>query len=480
MTTDSFPDSVADTTAVGFDPARRTWTTTRMGDLLPVPGFTGRLRVDDQTLVRAADDWGGVVHHRPAAVLEPGSIQDIEIMVRFAAEHRLPLAARGGGHSCYGQGQTGGVVIDMATLPVVHEITSNSIVVGAGTSWNQVLAHTLPHGLTPPVLTDYLQTSVGGTLSVGGIGGATHRYGMQTDAVLALDVVTATGDLLTCSPTHNQHLFDAVRAGLGQCGIIVRATVRLMPAPSHTRRYLLRYPNLASYLADHRRLVGDGRFQYLEGQIVDAEDGGWQPLLETAAFYTPPGVPNDAALLADLAYLRGAEDIEELTYWDFLNRVATGEELLRATGEWFHPHAWANLFLPDAVIEQFAATALRGLSRANIGDTGLILLYPFRTQHLRTPLLRTPNGRTAWLFAVLRTSDPQVPGQIDEMITASRLLYERAIASGGMAYPINTFPMTPADWQSHFGPRWHDLVEAKYRYDPNWIMAPGQGLFTVP
>ena len=65
--------------------------------------------------------------------------------------------------------------------------------VGAGATWRAVLGATLARGLTPPVLTNYLGLSVGGTLAVGGIGGTSSRYGMQTDNVLALDVVTGDG-----------------------------------------------------------------------------------------------------------------------------------------------------------------------------------------------------------------------------------------------------------------------------------------------
>ena len=58
---------------------------------------------------------------------------------------------------------------------------------------------TLPRGLTPPVLTDYLNLSVGGTLAVGGVGATTPRYGLQSDNVLEIDVVTGRGEVLTCS-----------------------------------------------------------------------------------------------------------------------------------------------------------------------------------------------------------------------------------------------------------------------------------------
>ena len=116
-------------------------------------------------------------------------------------------------------------MIDMTQLRTVHDVQNDRVVVDAGAKWSEVLAATLPQGLTPPVLTDYLELSVGGTLVVGGIGGTTSQYGMQSDNVLELDVVTGTGEKVTCSPDSNADLFDAVRAGLGQVAVITRATL---------------------------------------------------------------------------------------------------------------------------------------------------------------------------------------------------------------------------------------------------------------
>jgi len=79
-----------------------------------------------------------------------------------------------------------------------------------------VLAATLPRGRTPPVLPDYLDLSVGGTLVVGGVGSRTWRQGTVSDTVVELRVVTGRGEQVSCSPTRNPRLFDAVRAGLGQ------------------------------------------------------------------------------------------------------------------------------------------------------------------------------------------------------------------------------------------------------------------------
>ena len=74
-------------------------------------------------------------------------------------------------------------------------------VVDAGATWSTVVDATLPYGRTPPVLTPYLELSVGGTLAVGGMGGTTSRHGMQTDNVLAMSVLTRGGRPGKLSPS---------------------------------------------------------------------------------------------------------------------------------------------------------------------------------------------------------------------------------------------------------------------------------------
>ena len=113
----------------------------------------------------------------------PGSVEDVAKMVRFAREQGLHLAgmgAVGDSRSTLGQAQVAaGVVIDMATLRSIGPVGPDGVWVEAGASWLEVLEATLPSGLSPPTLTDYLGLRVGGTLSVGGIGGQAFRHWLQ-------------------------------------------------------------------------------------------------------------------------------------------------------------------------------------------------------------------------------------------------------------------------------------------------------------
>ncbi len=144
-------------------------------------------------------DFGGIVERSPARVVRPASPDEVVAAVREATAQGLDAVPRGTGHSTFGQSLTTGVSLDLRGLSGVHENGERHAAVAAGTTWREVLAATLPPGLVPPVLTDHLDVTVGGTISAGGVGGTSHLHGTQADNVLALDVV-ADGALVTCSP----------------------------------------------------------------------------------------------------------------------------------------------------------------------------------------------------------------------------------------------------------------------------------------
>ena len=82
-------------------------------------------------------------------------------------------------------------------------------------------------GWMPMVLTNNLDTTLGGALSTGAVGPSSHRYGTQANNLDPLEAVTADGRLLRCSATENLSLFDATRAGPGQFSVIIEARSRI-------------------------------------------------------------------------------------------------------------------------------------------------------------------------------------------------------------------------------------------------------------
>jgi len=466
----------------GFDPVSRRWVTGSevRAPAIGVPPLKGRLLFAPAVLAADANDFGHIIHNRPWAVLQPGDINDIVVMLRFCGEQRILAAPRGQGHATYGQAQvSGGLVIETATLDTIR-VGAESVEVEAGARWSSVLGATLPHGLTPPVLTDYLELSVGGTLSAGGVGGASPHYGAQVDNVLELEVVTGAGQRVVCSPARVPELFYAVLAGLGQCAVLVRATLRLVPAPSHVRHYILYYPSVDALTADQRLVQADGRFSFVEGEAELNPNGpGWLYYLEAGAYYDS-APPDDETLTGDLYFERGSQQISDLGYYDFLDRLASAVAYLESTGEWYDPHPWWNMFLPGSVTDSFVSSVMADLTEADIGASGVILLYPLRSSALRMPLLRVPDEPVIFLFSLLRTAAPDSGGALsaDVMLSANRALFEQARDLGGYEYPIGSIPMTRRDWRQHFGPQWPFLAAARRHHDPGGILTPGQGIFT--
>lgn len=466
----------------GFDTSLRSWVSAAEIDRATAlaedfPSFDGVLLLDDASRAAAADDFGHLVHRQPLAVLKPGSVNDVVKLLQFAKRNDIKVAARGQGHSTQGQSQVqAGVVVDMSTLATVHEVNPTNALVDGGTRWLDVVTQTIPQGLTPPTLVDFLELTVGGTVSLGGIGSQSFRFGPNVDNVLELQVVTGEGELVTCSATNNVALFDAARSGLGQFGLIVRARVRLIPAPPNARLYQAFYSSLPAFLSDLETLIDDRRFDTVQGFAVPDGAGGWLYQLETTKYFSPGNEPDDASLLSGLSFNPGTQTSQDMTYFDYLNRLAPLIAFLRQIGVWDLPHPWVNLFVPAANAQTLIGETLATLTVDDVGQ-GPILIYPFNRELFRTPFFRVPDSRHFFIFALLRNAVPPTPERAAQLIAANRVLFERTTMLGGKRYPFDSVPMTRHDWQKHYQPLWGKFVSAKRHFDPDEILTPGQGIF---
>ena len=463
---------------IGFDLVSSSWVTSASsGSIAYTPQIDGEFLTEEAILEAVADDYGHIISKRPVAVLKPASVEDIIKIIKFAFRNKIKVAARGQAHSLYGQSQVeAGIVIDTSTLNQIHSITSDRAEVDAWVLWSELLKATLEQGLTPPVFTDYVELSVGGTLSVGGIGGTSYLNGVQVDNVLSLEVVTGKGRLKTCSREQNKDLFEAALAGVGQCCIIVKATIKLIRALEEARVFSLFYDDLTTFIRDQRLLVDDERFSFLEGQVIADDNGGWRYLLEVASFYNQDTPPDNNTLLRGLNYIPDTQQIEDKSYFDFINRLAPLVEQLKSIGVWSFPHPWLDLFVPNSAVESFVGGVVADLTLDDTGQ-GPVLLYPVKTKRFGLPLFRVPQEEIVFLFAILRTAVPPEDAVVERMVADNRRLFEQNRQLGGDFYPIDAVPLTRKDWKQHFRPYWGKLVRAKRRYDPKKLLTPGLGIF---
>ncbi|GAA3959601.1 hypothetical protein GCM10023085_47550 [Actinomadura viridis] len=368
-------------------------------------------------------DFGGTVQRTPREVVRPRSAEEVAALTRAGAHG--PVVPRGCGHSTDGRTLTGGISLDMRGLAAIHEVRGDRVRVDAGATWRAVLEATLPYGLTPPVLTDYLDLTVGGTLSAGGVGGTSHVHGTQARNVLGLRVATGDGAITSCSPARNRRLFDAVRGGMGRHGVITQATLRLVPAPRHVLS--CRVPCRSA--ADLLRLQARARTQvhHLSGQARPSDDG-WRYEMKAVLYEgeaPPPGLV--------------CTEAEALPFLDFADRMRPDVAELTALGEWTRPHPWAMAFLPGGVAAGFVEATLAAMGPADIGLSGVVLIKGIRDAGPpgppdlpEAPALGLPAEPV--LFGLLRTASPGCAAP-EAMIAANQDFLGRAVAAGGVPYP---------------------------------------------
>ncbi len=249
---------------VGFSTVDRRWITeadaATLSSFPNVPPLDGRLVMDSATLNQNSRDEGNLVQHAPSAVLFPGSVSDIQKMIKYCGENSIKTATNCGKNSVYGQTLVdSGLVIDGRSLDTIHSISASGADVDGGVLWMDLIKSAFTKGLTPAAITGYTQLGVAGTLSIGGLNAITsNRLVGQVDQLQKLEVVTGTGELVECSPTQNSDLFNAMCAGQGQCGVITRATVNMIPAPERARFYRVPYLDISTMFSDLRLLVNRG------------------------------------------------------------------------------------------------------------------------------------------------------------------------------------------------------------------------------
>lgn len=389
----------------------------------------GVLSTAGTDLDATATDFGRRIHGRPAAVLRPRDAADVEAVVRHGRRRGTAVVPRGAGHSVDGQPLApGGIVVDTTTLADIDRLGPDRVGVGAGARWSAVVDATLPDGLAPPVLPDYLELSVGGVLAAGGIGGASHRHGYVADNVHDLDVVAPDGTRVSCSPTRRRALFDAVRGGQGRYGVIVRATLALAAAPAVVRHHRLAYRELGMLLADQARVVARRSCAHLEGHAQHV-DGRWR--FELSAVTDPDVDERELldGLRPDAAHTRTEP------YRDFLHRAAPVEQHLRATGSWQRDaHPRVTLLVPGRCAAALIGRALDDLPPADVAG-GRVLVYPIPADRLAAPAVpRARDGLTV-VLAIPRTAPAGDPAALRRMQRANESLVAQVERIGGALYP---------------------------------------------
>ncbi len=446
-------------------------------------GLKGAVRVPGPEDAELLTNFGHVHRAVPRFIVEPRAPEDVAAAIRFARAQGLPVSVRGSAHS---QGRLavsdGGVLLHMPSMGRILSVDPGGAWadVEGGCAWRDLVRALAPSGLVPRVLTNNLAVTVGGTLSVAGIGVASFRHGTQGDNVLELDVVTGDGEARTCGPDREPELFWSVLAGLGQAGVITRARLALRRAKPMTRTYYLLYDDLHRFLDDARAAMDAGIWDHLESWAAPCPQGTkpvagarqvfarWFYPFHLTVEFDPAAPPDDEAMLRGLRPYERVY-VDDVPLLGFLERLEPVFDLWKRGGTWSHVHAWVETVLPWERAADYIEAVLPDLP-PSILVGGHVLLWPAKGHTTRSRLFMRPPGEDLVGFGVLPAIPPAYWEQARPVIEN---LHRMSVLLGGKRYLSGFVDFTLEEWRAHYGPEWDRFVAAKRRWDPDGVLNPG-------
>jgi FAD/FMN-containing dehydrogenase len=226
------------------------------------------LAPDHEDYDRVRRVFNAMIDRRPSMILRCAGVADVMHGVRFARTHQLPLSIHSGGHGVAGTAVCeGGLMLDISGMKGIRvDPEQRTAQAQAGLLLGEFDHETQAFGLATP-LGIVSVTGIAGLTLGGGLGWLNGKYGLACDNMLAADVVTADGELLTASATEHDDLYWALRGGGGNFGVVTALTYQLHPVttvlagglgfpPEQARDALRFYHDFASGAPDELSTAG--------------------------------------------------------------------------------------------------------------------------------------------------------------------------------------------------------------------------------
>jgi len=190
----------------------------------------GLLLPDSYGYDEARKVWNRLVDKRPALIARCADADDVAHSVRFAREHELLVAVRGGGHNIAGNCVCdGGLMVDLSPMKGIRvDPERGTARAEPGLRLGEFDRATQAHGLAT-TMGIASETGIAGLTLGGGYGWLGGRHGLACDNLLSVELVTADGQFVTGSGSENADLFWGVRGGGGNFGVVTSFEYRLHP-----------------------------------------------------------------------------------------------------------------------------------------------------------------------------------------------------------------------------------------------------------
>src|SRR5574344_2610925 len=192
----------------------------------------------------------------PDAVVFVETTEQVQAIMKFAYKNNIPIIARGAGTNLVGACITlnGGIVLNFSKMNKILEINQENLTarVESGVVVGDLKDKVEEIGLFyPPDPSNLRVSTIGGSIGLSSGGPHTFKYGNTRNYVLNLKVVTADGTLMETGANVSKnstgyHLTDLFVGSEGTLGVIVEATLKLIPKPESKRLVLAYFEDVLS------------------------------------------------------------------------------------------------------------------------------------------------------------------------------------------------------------------------------------------
>ncbi|PBK61210.1 FAD dependent oxidoreductase [Armillaria solidipes] len=254
--------------------------------------------------------------------VEPGSPEDVGVILGILGKTKTPFAIKGGGHATnQGFSSTTGVQIAMTRFnEVTYDPATQTAVIGAGNIWDDVYEILDAQGVNV-VGGRVTGIGVAGLTLGGGYSYLSNQYGLTIDNVVAYELVVPNGTVVTVTEANDPYLFFSLKGGGNNYGIVTRFTLKTYPQGAV-------WGGAASYNASYISTFAAASVKYCS-EVTDPKAAiliiygyaSGQVLLSTQMFYDGP-TPPDGIFDDFLAISTLAQDVTTRSFFDLINSTA--------------------------------------------------------------------------------------------------------------------------------------------------------------
>jgi len=332
----------------------------------------------------------------PDAVVFAESTEEVAFVVGLANEHRVPVIPYGAGSSLEGHllAVQGGISIDVSRMNQVLRVNAEdlTVTVQAGVLREQLNREVRDTGLFFPI-DPGANASIGGMAATRASGTNAVRYGTMRENVLALTVVTASGEVMHTGTRARKSSagYDLTRLFVGSegtLGVMTEITLKLYPLPQAVSAAVCHFPDVASAVNTTIQIIQMGvpiaRCELLDANAIRAVNRAEKmtltesPMLLMEFHGSDDGVKEQAETVQEIAAEFGGEAFEWATTPEARTRLWTARHRAYLSGLQMKPGCRAVTTdacvpisrLAECIVDSVAEVEASGLPYFIVGHVG--------------------------------------------------------------------------------------------------------------